>query len=157
MAATKPHGIRCLECVLLSLSLLALSSRRVEAQPIAENALAVGYLEIVTPEVEATCQTYERLHGVKFGEPNARLGNARTARLPSGGLLGIRASLRASETPVVRPYLLVDDIEASVARAADSGAQIALPPMKIPGHGMCSIFIQGGIEHGLWQAESTSE
>jgi len=119
--------------------------------------MTIHYLEIVTPEVDATCQTYEQLHGVTFSKPDASLGNARTARLPSGGLLGVRAPLRATEQPVVRPYLLVEDIEASIAKADASGAQIALPPMEIPGHGKCAIFIQGGIEHGLWETQSTSE
>jgi len=45
----------------------------------------------------------------------------------------------------------VDDIESAVAAAADAGANVALPPMKIPGHGTCAIYIEGGVEHGLWQ------
>jgi predicted enzyme related to lactoylglutathione lyase len=55
------------------------------------------------------------------------------------------------EKPVVRPYILVDDIEAAVAAAAKSGAEIAVPPMKLPGHGTCAIVYQSGIESGLWQ------
>lgn len=72
-----------------------------------EAALNVGYLEIVTPEVDAICKSYEQLHGVKFSKPNANLGFARTTKLAGGGLLGVRAPLRPTETPVVRPYLLV--------------------------------------------------
>jgi predicted enzyme related to lactoylglutathione lyase len=53
--------------------------------------------------------------------------------------------------PVVRPYLLVEDIEAAVKVAEKEGAEVALPPMKIPGQGTFSIYILGGIEHGLWQ------
>ncbi|MEN1678625.1 MAG: hydroxylase [Planctomycetota bacterium] len=117
----------------------------------------VSYLEVVTPDVEATCQLYERLHQVSFGEPDASLGNARTARLRGGGVIGVRAPLRDSEPPIVRPYFMVNDIEAAVAKAAESGAEIALPPMKLPGHGMCAIFIRGGVEHGLWQAEGSSQ
>lgn len=113
--------------------------------------MKIQYLEIVSPDVDAICKTYEQLHGVKFGEPDTNLGNARTAELPNGGLLGVRAPLRDTEEPVVRPYFLVEDIEASVSKAADSGAEIALPPMELPGHGRCAIFIQGGAEHGLWQ------
>ncbi len=116
-----------------------------------DNAMHIQYLEIVTPDVDAICKTYSHLHGVTFGDADASLGGARTAKLPNGGLLGVRAPLRDTEEPVVRPYFLVDDIEASVAAAADSGATIALPPMELPGHGTCSIFIQGGVETGLWQ------
>ena len=114
-------------------------------------AMKIQYLEIVSPDVDAICKTYEQLHGVKFGEPNANLGNARTAKLPNGGLLGVRAPLRDTEEPIVRPYFLVEEIVESVAKAAESGAEIALPPMELTGHGKCAIFIQGGAEHGLWQ------
>ena len=117
----------------------------------------IEYLEIVSPDVDALCKTYEQLYGLSFGEPDANLGNARTARAPNGGTLGIRAPLRATEEPIVRPYFLVDDIEAAVSQAAESGAEIALPPMELPGHGTCAIFIQGGAEHGLWQLADTTE
>ncbi len=67
------------------------------------------------------------------------------------GMLGIRGPLRDDETPVVSPCMLVEDIAASVAAAADAGAVIALPPMELPGHGKCAIVVQGGIDFGLWQ------
>jgi hypothetical protein len=33
----------------------------------------------------------------------------------------------------------------------NSGAEIAHPPMEIPGHGKFAIYVQGGVHHGLWQ------
>lgn len=111
----------------------------------------VQYLEIVTPDVDAVCATYARLYDVSFSEPEAGLGNARTAPFPSGGLLGVRAPMHETEAPVVRPYILVDDIDAAVEAAKAAGGEIAHPPMEIPGHGIFAIFIQGGIHHGLWQ------
>ena len=113
--------------------------------------MKIHYLEIVTPELEATCKAYEQILGVSFGEPAPELGNARTAQLAGGGLLGVRAPMRPDEAPVVRPYVLVDDIAAAVERAAAAGAEIALPPMEIPGRGQCAIYLLGGIEHALWQ------
>ena len=59
--------------------------------------------------------------------------------------------MTGSQEPVVRPYLLVDDIAAAAAAAVEQGAEIAHPPMELPGHGTFAIFIQGGIHHGLWQ------
>ena len=47
--------------------------------------------------------------------------------------------------------MLVDDIQAAIDAAAEAGAEVAMPPMEIPGHGSFAIFIQGGIESGLWQ------
>jgi uncharacterized protein len=113
--------------------------------------MQIHYLEIVTPDVDAVCAVYAAANGVQFGVPDAGLGHARTAALPGGGLVGVRAPLRQSEEPVVRPYWLVDNIEAAVAAVAEAGGQIAHEPMEIPGHGTFAIYIQGGVEHGLWQ------
>lgn len=113
--------------------------------------MRIHYLEIVTTEVDAVCSAYAAANDVRFGEPDARLGNARTATLPRGGLLGVRAPMHETEEPVVRPYWLVDDIEAAVAAVVESGGEVAHPPMEIPDHGTFAIYILGGIQHGLWQ------
>jgi predicted enzyme related to lactoylglutathione lyase len=63
----------------------------------------------------------------------------------------LRGPLRETEVPLVRPYWLVDDIEAAVAAVAERGAFIAHPPLEIPGRGTFAIYIQGGAEHGLWR------
>jgi len=116
-----------------------------------EDAVMVHYLEIVTPEVDATCDALENLRGVSFGEPIPELGHARTAPLDSGGRIGVRAPMRETEEPVVRPYLLVEDIGAAVDAAQAAGGEIAMPPTEIPGQGKFAIYILGGIQHGLWQ------
>lgn len=54
---------------------------------------------------------------------------------------------------MVRPYWLVKNIGSALAAAVGAGGKIALPPMEIPGHGTCAIYIQGGVEHGLWQRQ----
>ena len=113
--------------------------------------MQIHYLEIVTKEVDAVCATYSAVKGVQFGTPDPGLGYARTAALPGGGLVGVRAPLRETEAPVVRPYWLVDDIAAAVAAVERAGGQIAVPPMEIPGHGTFAIYVQGGVDHGLWQ------
>ncbi len=113
--------------------------------------MRIHYLEIVTEGVDAVCAAYAAANGVLFGEPDARLGGARTAALPGGGLVGVRAPMQETEDPVVRPYWLVDDIEAAFAAALEAGAEAAHPPMGIPGHGTFAIYVQGGVHHGLWQ------
>jgi predicted enzyme related to lactoylglutathione lyase len=111
--------------------------------------MQVHYLEIVTKDVDGVCATYEKRHAVSFSAPVAELGNARTADLSGGGRVGVR--MHETEEPVVRPYVLVDDIDAAVEASKEDGAEIAHPPMEIPGHGKFAIYIQGGIHHGLWQ------
>ncbi|OYT92313.1 MAG: hydroxylase [Burkholderiales bacterium PBB3] len=109
------------------------------------------YLEIVTSEVEAVCATYATTFGIKFGASVPALGGARTAPMGDGSLIGVRAPLRTSEAPVVRPYWLVQDIVSAVSAAQSAGALLALPPMPIEGYGTCAILQQGGNDHGLWQ------
>lgn len=113
--------------------------------------MKIHYLEIVTADVDAACALYSDMYGVSFGEADPSLGGARTAKLDDGGLLGVRGPLRDTEKPTVRPYMLVDDIKASVAAAKSNDAEIAMEPMEIPGYGQFAIVIQGGIDLGLWQ------
>ncbi len=112
---------------------------------------SVHYLEIVTPEVEATRTLHAEVHGVSFRAPEPALGNAVVAELKNGSLLGIRAPLHESETAIVRAYLRVADLAVAVARAEKGGAKIALPATELPGHGTIAITVQGGVQHGLWQ------
>jgi predicted enzyme related to lactoylglutathione lyase len=113
--------------------------------------MQIQYLEIVTTEVDAVCAAYASANGVEFGTPEAGLGNARTATLASGGIIGVRAPLRETEEPVMRPYWLVKDIEAAVAAVVEAGGKVAVTPTEIPGHGTFAIYLLGGNDHGLWQ------
>ena len=47
--------------------------------------------------------------------------------------------------------MLVEKIQATVDAASEAGAEIAMPPVEIPGHGTFAIVIQGGIDSGFWQ------
>ena len=116
-----------------------------------DEAMQVYYLEIVTKDVEQVCASYSAAGGVTFGKPDAGLGGARTAPMPGGGLIGVRAPLRETEAPIVRPYWLVKDIKAAVAAAQKAGGQVAIGPLEIPGHGKFAIYVQGGVDHGLWE------
>jgi predicted enzyme related to lactoylglutathione lyase len=113
--------------------------------------MKVHYLEIVASDVDAVCAAYEAAHGIKFGSADPLLGGARTTPLPDGGSIGVRGPLRDTEEPVVRPYWLVDDIEAALSAVSTQGAVIAHPPLEIPGKGTFAIYIQGDVNHGLWQ------
>jgi len=113
--------------------------------------MKVHYLEIVSHDVDAVCKTYETTYSVNFSEPDELLGGARTCLLPNDSIVGVRGPLRETEEPVVRPYWLVDDIDQAVAKAEAEGADIAMPPMNIPGKGKFAIYILGSNELGLWQ------
>ena len=113
--------------------------------------MKIHYLEIVAADVDAVCGAYEAALNLRFSAPDPMLGGARTASLPDGSIVGVRGPLRESEAPVVRPYWLVDDIEAALQAAAGQGAFVAHPAMEIPGKGTFAILIHGGVDHGLWQ------
>lgn len=113
--------------------------------------MLIQYLEVVTTDVDNVCDTYSQIHSVEFSDTDVSLGGARTAQLSNGGVIGIRAPLRENEEPTVRHYTLVKDIQAAVDSAAELGAEVAVPPMELPGHGTCSIVILSGIELGFWQ------
>lgn len=143
--------------LLVALGLVAAGPRTVQEAGSAPtrdqdpSAMQLHYLEIVTPEPARTCEALAAVHGTAFGEPVAELGGARTADLAGGGRISVRGPLRPDETPVVRPYLRVDDLDAAVAAAREAGAEIALPSMEIGGQGRIAIYLLGGIEHGLWE------
>jgi predicted enzyme related to lactoylglutathione lyase len=132
------------------LSLAGCSQDTTEKHPEVQS-MQVYYLEIVTNDVDAVCSTYVTTFGVHFSDPDTLLGNARTAALHGGGLVGVRAPLREDEEPVVRPYWLVNDIEAAVAEVEKAGGKIAHPPLEIPGRGTFAIYFLGNNQHGLWQ------
>jgi len=113
--------------------------------------IQVQYLEIVTPNVEEMCSSYSQTLDISFSPPVAELGGARTTTLSNGTTLGIRASMHDAEEPTTRPYYLVDNIEKAVNEAEESGAEVVVPPMEIPGHGKCAIIMLGSIQSGFWQ------
>ena len=113
--------------------------------------MQVQYLEVVTDDVDGTCSNYSEVHSVTFSESDERLGNARTASLAHGGMIGIRAPMHETEDLVLRAYILVDDIEKAFEKAIAAGGEIAHPPLEIAGVGKFAIYILGGNHHGLWQ------
>lgn len=112
----------------------------------------VHYLEIVTNDLGASCALYGALWGVIFGDEVADLGGARTATRPDGTLVGIRKPLAEHESPTLRSYITVDDIETSTKAAEEHGAVVAYPPTPQGEWGVFAIVILDGVQHGLWQA-----
>lgn len=111
----------------------------------------IHFLEIVTPDVEAVCRLYGEAYGWQFEDAKPELGNAFVATLPGDSLCSIRAPRHEQETPIVRTYVRVADIEAAVKTAAELGAEILLELMEIPGHGKIAIYRHGGIDQGIWE------
>lgn len=113
--------------------------------------MQVHYLEIVATDPDAVCAALSASTGALFGAAVEALGNARVAPAPDGGMIGVRAPMHASESPVVRPYWRVADIQAALDEATAAGAQVLHPACELPELGTFAIFSQGGTQHGLWQ------
>jgi len=111
----------------------------------------IRYLEIVTPDVDGTIAVLESAGGAKFSGPIAELGNGRLAELPDGSQISVRAPMHDAEVPVTRTYFLTDDIDAATDAAVAAGAELAHPPLEIPGRGKFSIFFHGENQFGYWQ------
>ena len=111
----------------------------------------IGYLEVVTNELDSTCALYEALWGVSFGEAVADLGHARTAKRPDGTLVGVRKPMADHEAPIMRSYVAVDDIATAAKAAEEHGAMVAYPPTEQGEYGTFAIVILDGVQHGLWQ------
>lgn len=78
--------------------------------------MQIHYLEIVTKEVDAVCAAYAAVNRVQLGEPDAGRGGARTAALPGGGLVGVRAraGFRCARRNVVQYRVELGDDEIRV-------------------------------------------
>ena len=114
--------------------------------------MAVHYVEIVSNDVDAVAELYQRMHGLSFGPQEPDLGLARVATHADGALVGIRKPLAAHEQPIMRTYVAVEDIRQALKEAEASGATIAYPATGQGSQGTFAIVIQGGVEHGLWQS-----
>lgn len=108
-------------------------------------------IEVVSPDPEGQCQTLAKLHGLSFGDPVAEMGGGRIATRNDGTMISVRAPLAEHEQPIIRTYLAVPDIEAAVKNAEAEGAMIAYPPTQQGDTGTWAIYIQDGVQHGLWQ------
>lgn len=122
-----------------------------EARKDGKAPVAAQYVEIVSDDADTLVGLYQAVHGLTFSAPDPDLGQARVATRADGTLVGIRKPLAATEKPIMRTYLAVDDIQQAVKKAETKGAMTAYPPTQQGKRGTFAIVIHGGVEHGLWQ------
>jgi predicted enzyme related to lactoylglutathione lyase len=139
----------------IALAMIAMSLGCQRGEAVAERAAdsqaSIHFLEIVTNDVDAVIEFYQRVHGLSFGPPDPDLGEARVATRADGTLVGIRTPLADHETPIMRTYVEVADIHEAVAKAEATGAITAYGPMLQGRRGTFAIVFQGDVQHGFWQ------
>ena len=80
-----------------------------------------------------------------FGAADALLDGVRTCELLHGSFIGIRGALSETEEPVVRPCWPTANMDIALDGLKGLGAEIAHPPIEIPGKGKFAIYIQGRV------------
>jgi len=90
----------------------------------------IHYLEIVTPDAEASCDFYGQTYGWRFEKMAPELGGAFVAVLPNGSLCGIRAPMHELEKPTVRTYVRESIFMLPSKRPGNWALQLLLSPRK---------------------------
>jgi predicted enzyme related to lactoylglutathione lyase len=116
---------------------------------VSENS--VCYVEVITNEIDETCELHSKQFGWSFSSAIMELGNARVAELSDGSLYAVRAPMHEAENPTIRNYTKVANLARAVEDAKLLGATLLLERMEIPNYGIIAIYELGGNEFGLWE------
>lgn len=121
------------------------------------------WIDLGTHDLDGAIEFYTALLGWEFGEGSAEFGGYRMILkdgLPIGGAM---TTLMGPEGPTTEPqapttwcvYLRTADIEQTVARAVEAGAQIMVPTRPIADLGTMAIIVDpAGAVVGLWQPDT---
>lgn len=97
--------------------------------------------ELVTPDPESAASFYAALCGwqVELAPMSQPYWMAKNDGLPVGGLTQPAPGV-TPDRPYWLPYIGVDDVDDTAARATDLGATVTVPPTDIPGMGRFAIL-----------------
>lgn len=110
------------------------------------------WVDLGTPDLDGAIAFYSALFGWTVEKGPADMGHYSTARLHGAEVAGL-ADQQVPGMVVWTTYLAVDDVEATVARAAEHGGTVLAPPMVIEGFGAMAIVADpGGAPVAFWQA-----
>ncbi len=112
------------------------------------------HIELATGDTDVASKFYKKLFTWKL------------ATMPMGGSSytvidmgmkdaggGIMGKMMPEQPTAWMPYVLVDSVKKSVAKAAKLGAQVIVPYQDIPGHGACGVFTDPtGATIGVFEA-----
>jgi uncharacterized protein len=107
-----------------------------------------------TPDVEASESFYRELLGWEMPElpSSAELGGYRRAKLGGRDVAGVSPRMQPGQPTVWSTYVSVEDAEATLARATESGGEAITQPMDVVGLGTMAVFTDPtGAVCGIWQ------
>jgi predicted enzyme related to lactoylglutathione lyase len=112
---------------------------------------AVMQFQIISKAPDETARFYAALFGWKVDADNP-MGYR---RLDTGSEEGIQGGIWPAPPQApnfVQLFMLVPDVAAAVARAAELGARLLIPPTQLPeGDEMAVLHDPQGMSFGLWQ------
>ena len=113
------------------------------------------HIELSSTDLDASKRFYTGLFGWQLQDvPMANGPTYTMIQVGEGTGGGMVAQQQPGAPSAWLPYVLVDDIRASTAKAAELGAAVMLDSMEVPGMGWLSIFQDPtGATLGLWQAK----
>jgi uncharacterized protein len=112
------------------------------------------WVDLVVPDVKAGGEFYSRLLGWQIQDLHEEAGGYAMAYLSGRAVAGIGPTPQdGSVPPVWTTYIAVDDVDAGVAKVADSGGQVYMQPMDVMDAGRMAVAADStGAVFGLWQS-----
>ena len=111
------------------------------------------WVEMLTDDRLKAQSYYADLFGWSFEEVATGAGPYAMFRPAPGGPGGGIMARPAGDMPTAwTPYVAVDDVDASAARARELGGRVLAPPADVPGYGRFAVIQDptGGVL-GLWR------
>lgn len=111
------------------------------------------WLDLSSPDVEATAAFYAKLFGWSYDVSGPEFGHYHMALRDGRAVAGLGQMPEGSETPSMwTVYVKADDADAMAERAGRLGGATLAGPMEVPGQGRLAVVQDpGGSIFGLWQ------
>jgi predicted enzyme related to lactoylglutathione lyase len=113
------------------------------------------WADVVTTDLDTTCQFYADLFGWTFVNTGPEFGNYSMCFMNGKPVAGITPPGPGAEAPppAWNVYLAAADVDETARRIEKAGGKIMMAPMDIPGSGrMVFGFDPTGAGFGIWQA-----
>lgn len=115
-----------------------------------------SYVDIGSPDPDATGAFYSALLGWTVEDLGPDAGGYRMARIDGADVAGIGPQ-QAPGPPFWTTYVSVDDVDATAKKVEAAGGSVLAPPMDIPGGGRIAVFMDpNGAAFSVWMSGGNS-
>jgi predicted enzyme related to lactoylglutathione lyase len=113
-----------------------------------------SWVELSTPDADASAAFYEALFGWSATEPGPAEGTGGYRMFQQGDLrvAGLMPQLEEGRPTAWATYISVEDADATAGRVRDAGGAVVVEPMDVMDIGRMAFFADpGGAVFGIWQ------